>query len=431
MKIQNLKLNYFRCFECESIDFDERLTVLVGKNGSGKSAILDSLAIMLNIIIKSYIGVCNNPDLYNINFDRDKKNSSTENPTLKMDISFNDKKYTIKNPACSKLKKNHINFVVNISNYGICINKQLIYDINLCKEKNIFLYIGTRHLYSQSEFPDIANNILNGAYKQCFYPEINFKDIIDWIDKHDADEARSFREGERDYHDPELTAMREAVEKALPEFNGLRFRGTTNEILVTRKIDGEILSFWQLSAGYQAMLALILDLARRMALANGELYAKDGRSILESPAIVLIDEIEMHLHPSWQQTVLPSLLNIFPNTQFIVTTHSPQILSSIMPHHIRLLDNGHCQKYDGVTFGAESSRLLEDIFGTELRAKSEAKEILDNYLRLIDSGEYTSSEAKECRIKLDKWMYGDPILDYADMLIRRAERLKTRESGNA
>jgi predicted ATP-binding protein involved in virulence len=81
------------------------------------------------------------------------------------------------------------------------------------------------------------------------------------------------------------------------------------------------------------MLAMVMDLARRMAQANPRL-----EDPLQSEAIVLIDEVDLHLHASWQQTILPDLLRVFPNAQFIVTTHSPQVLTTVEPEQIQILD---------------------------------------------------------------------------------------------
>ena len=91
----------------------------------------------------------------------------------------------------------------------------------------------------------------------------------------------------------------------------------------------EQLSIDQLSGGYRIMLALAADLARRMAQGNPHLDDP-----LRSEAVVLIDEIELHLHPSWQQRVMADLARTFPNTQFIVSTHSPQVLTTVRPEHV-------------------------------------------------------------------------------------------------
>lgn len=416
MHLHELRLQNFRCFTDTTISFDERLTVLVGKNGSGKTAILDAAAIALNRVLMKVHGI----------------KSSFYIPLLPNDI-LNNYSQEIKINITCKLFHDNKDII-------LLINKEpdRLRDIKFkwlwysnIPELPIYAYYTVVRIQKDSDISFDKTNINKmrdptAAYANCFQPSLSFGDTLAWIDTHDADEARRFRDGDEDYRDPELSAMREAVEKALPDFGGLRFRGTTNEILVTRKTDGQKLSFWQLSDGYRAMLALILDLARRMAIANGERYTAEGRSILSSPAIVLIDEIELHLHPGWQQTVLPSLLEIFPNTQFIVSTHSPQVLSSIEPQHVRILGPDGCIPYEGVTYGAESSRLLEDIFGIDLRSESKAKKMLDEYFQLINNGDYDSPRSQEYRAQLEKWMRGDPALDTADMIIRRAERQKAR-----
>ena len=92
-------------------------------------------------------------------------------------------------------------------------------------------------------------------------------------------------------------------------------------------MDEEILDIMQLSDGYKTLLSLVIDLASRMALANPELA-----NPLLAPATVLIDEIDLHLHPDWQSRVIADLLNAFPHTQFILTTHSPYIIESVNNH---------------------------------------------------------------------------------------------------
>ena len=103
------------------------------------------------------------------------------------------------------------------------------------------------------------------------------------------------------------------------------------------------------------MLALAADLARRMIQGNPHLD-----NPLESQAIVLIDEVDLHLHPSWQQRVLPDLIRTFPNAQFIVSTHSPQVLTTVKPEHIAELyreGNGIVAgPANSHTYGAEAGR---------------------------------------------------------------------------
>ena len=136
----------------------------------------------------------------------------------------------------------------------------------------------------------------------------------------------------------------------------------------------ETLSFDQLSGGYRIVVALAADLARRMAQGNPHL-----EDPLVSEAIVLIDEIELHLHPSWQQRVLPDLVRTFPNTQFMVSTHSPQVLTSVRPEHIVALsregDDVFATQASAATYGAEAGNVLSSVMGVNQRPQNTFKEV--------------------------------------------------------
>jgi predicted ATP-binding protein involved in virulence len=139
--------------------------------------------------------------------------------------------------------------------------------------------------------------------------------------------------------------------------------------------------------------------------------------------VALIDEVELHLHPSWQQTVLPTLMEIFPNTQFIVTTHSPQVLTSIPARHIHILSDGKAYTVNEQTQGAEASRLLKDVFGVEPRPKELAiVRNLHDYAKLVYDEQWDTREAEELRQRLVEH-YGpyDPKLMELDLHIENSK----------
>jgi Predicted ATP-binding protein involved in virulence len=204
----------------------------------------------------------------------------------------------------------------------------------------------------------------------------------------DAEEARTrSRLKDLTYTDPLLAAVRSAITMALGGmYEFPHMEGTPPELYITHKESGQDFKVSQLSDGYKAMLALVMDLARRMAQAKQKISPDGKVPALSYPGIVLIDEIELHLHPAWQQTVLQTLTTIFPNIQFIVTTHSPQVISSIKPEHVRILDNGKITLPSSNTFGAESNAILKEVFGVPPRAPSLATELLDRYVTFITTG---------------------------------------------
>lgn len=138
------------------------------------------------------------------------------------------------------------------------------------------------------------------------------------------------------YEDKQLKAIRDAIYSLIPEFYNLRVRRSPLRMTVNKTIGDKVeeLSIDQLSDGEKCLLAMVGDIARRLAIANPSLGDP-----LQGEGIVLIDEIELHLHPQWQHKIIPRLTETFPNCQFIVTTHSPQILSHVYPENIYILQS--------------------------------------------------------------------------------------------
>ncbi len=116
------------------------------------------------------------------------------------------------------------------------------------------------------------------------------------------------------------------------------------------------MSIHQLSHGERGFLTLLGDIARRLSIANPGLDDP-----LQGEGVVLIDEIELHLHPGWQRKIVPLLTKTFPNIQFIITTHSPQVISTINKESVFLLENFQLKKVPA-TLGRDSNSILEEIF---------------------------------------------------------------------
>jgi predicted ATP-binding protein involved in virulence len=178
-----------------------------------------------------------------------------------------------------------------------------------------------------------------------------------------------------------LDAVRRAVESFLPDFSDLHVERKPSPRLVIRK-GPQQLDVDQLSHGERSLLAMVGDLARRLAMLN-----RGGRDPLCSPGWIFIDEMELHLHPSWQRSVVPRLCQTFPQCQFIITTHSPQVLADVPASAVRRLRR---QEADVVaeqpaagTQGRDSNAILEDVLETPERPESTLRD-LQEIARLID-----------------------------------------------
>ncbi len=258
----------------------------------------------------------------------------------------------------------------------------------------------------------------------------DFRDFFKWFYAKENEELRSQKERKDFGHRlKDLNAVCKAIETMVPgasdpriELRPLRF------VVSIKRGDGtpEELSVDQLSGGYRIMLALAADLARRMAQGNPHLDDP-----LESEAVVLIDEIELHLHPSWQQRILADLARTFPNTQLIISTHSPQVLTTVKPEHIVELRRENrgivAEQALTPTYGAEAGEVLSTVMGVGERPDcNEFAKKLKRYMTLVGDGEGESSTALRLRQNLDELSPRDPALDRADVEIRRHKLLKRK-----
>jgi predicted ATP-binding protein involved in virulence len=137
----------------------------------------------------------------------------------------------------------------------------------------------------------------------------------------------------------------------------------------------------------------------------------------------LIDEVDQHLHPGWQQQILQAIRRAFPKIQFIVTTHSPEVLTTVGSRQIRILRDGKCYGAPAGALGAESSRLLQTVLGLKsLRPPVNEVAELNEYLELVYTGRWMDPRAVALRQKLDQLYQGEePALLEADLQIENQE----------
>ena len=256
----------------------------------------------------------------------------------------------------------------------------------------------------------------------------NFRDFAEWFYAWENEELREQKERrDFDYRLKELDAVRRAITSMVPGASKLHIKHRPLRIMLSFKPDAgeaETLSLEQLSGGYRIVLAVAGDLARRMA--HGNPHLSDP---LASEAIVLIDEIELHLHPSWQQRILADLTRTFSNAQFIVSTHSPQVLTTVKPEHVVELRRERggivAEPASAPTYGAEAGDVLATVMGVDERpGGNEFAKKLARYTDLVADGKGGSPRAVSLRQDLDELSPRDPALDRADIEIRRRKLLE-------
>jgi predicted ATP-binding protein involved in virulence len=215
-----------------------------------------------------------------------------------------------------------------------------------------------------------------------------------------------------------LIAIEKAISSILSDgqtkYTNLRIEwGEKYDEMLMDKISNEIketLFINQMSSGEKTLIALVADIVRRLYLANSK-----NINPLEGHGIVLIDEIELHLHPKWQRKVLPKLLETFPNIQFVITTHSPLVLDTLKPNNIRLLLNNEFIIPDFYPKGREIGEILEELMG-ENAVSIQAQ--VDEYFKLIAQNKILEANTFKQEVLLKLTDSENPIFYHANAMLK-------------
>lgn len=408
MKINRLRLTHFRCFDDFEIGFHNRLTVLVARNGSGKTTVLDGVQTALNLFLTRVPKVKgSNPKETDFQVFADgsqppymrihceSANGITWDRTEKRDQT---KKTASQIPEGAGVKQlnDYVDTFIDARNDG------------LSYQLPVFIYYGTgrgvfdvpqRKRGFGAEFGRLDS--FDGSLES----RTNFRRFVQYfyvLEDREAKlqkDARSF-----EVELPELKAIRKAIASLLPAFSNPRGAEPAG-IQVDWKKGGTTrqLRIEQLSDGYRTTLAMVMDIAARMAEAN-----PDMEDPLQTEGIVLIDEVDLHLHPGWQQTILLDLMRTFPNVQFIVSTHSAQVVSSVKPECLRVIDwQDSKPTLVPVQFseGAEAQQVLQEVLGlASPRVETlDIVQTLKRYQQLVEDDQWDSTEAVNLRRQLDAW----------------------------
>jgi len=390
MKIQKLTLEGFRGFKDKTeFELHPNVNVFVGVNGSGKTSVLDAVGMLLNdFMLKILRGKPNGdthlylsePDL-NISSEKCKVEMSfkSSNSTV-YDIELgydNAKNYPWGLEHTGKDWLKHFNTILESKNTSIPLIRyfkinQLIPKLN---EDQTFIY--------WNEVSDERIKI----YKTAFNLNTDFDTFSKWYIEEENDENRvKVETKDLEYNNPKLAPVREAINLFFNKIDASSLsnligdvRGTNGKLSpLAIKKNGKKLNINQLSNGEKQVILYVADIASRLSIANPTLENTN-----EGEGVVLIDEIDAHLHPAWQRDIIPALTHVFPNVQFLVTTHSPQVLSNVKKECVHIIENFKRVPLTPSTFGADSNMILWDVFGVKKRPKH-LQERLSEYYRALE-----------------------------------------------
>jgi predicted ATP-binding protein involved in virulence len=337
MQINKLVLENFRCFEHLELDLHPRINAFVGVNGSGKTAILEDIKYaVVGALgqIKRAVPKMTEKEGYALLEKKDPRierfglGEFTQSNTVKIagNMELGNEKFhfsremTLANVKYSR--KNDYEEGVNVFRH---INDSLQENANV--ELPLFAYHSTDRLFQEdkSTETDLNGARINGYLNaQTTKSSQHFFKI--WFDKRERGKER-YKRLDIEFDFSSFEKVKKMICAFIPDCKAIEYDDLkVNEIILVFD-NGDIIPYSMLSDGLRNLLNLVSDLAWRAATLNPWM----GDRINELHGVVLIDEVDLHLHPSWQRMVVPRLLAAFPNVQFFITTHSPMVLASLKP----------------------------------------------------------------------------------------------------
>jgi predicted ATP-binding protein involved in virulence len=423
MRITKLTAQNFRGFTDLQLDFAEtNVTVFIGTNGCGKSSVLDLIAIHLNLFTKRLESMHNKlhkiARLVTQTYALQQKDIHNTESIVLSEMS-------VKTPISLGFKEDiHRNIIIysnsvqknSINDNGAFHDFAQIFYQNIQKESSIPIlvyYQANRNVeinFSKQEHKWLFSKHLQlNTYQNAFQKNVTyFKSFFEWFKMEEDRENELIRhEKNFDARNRQLELVRTAIIHFFNDLSGDKYsylriqRGESgfnggfvkNEVasLLINKNDN-VLNFEQLSDGEKNIIVLVADIARRLAIAN-----PTGDALKNGNGIVLIDEIDLHLHPLWQKEVLKALAKTFPNLQFIVTTHSPYVIThlDLADHQVQVLALTPNQVIPVRAKGKDISTTSFEVFGVERRPKI-YQHLIDDLFKMFenDAPDLTLLEAK-------------------------------------
>ena len=363
MKLKRLELTSFRIFEQATFDFQPGMNLLVGINGVGKSSVLDALRMLLAQAFPNFTA---SEKLFSAPFSAD--DFTVGRYGLTGELHFTNGNFYSVRVTQDYASRAVPQLPPSIETEGEW-HGPTAQERRSAPEHPIAVYFSPHRsipIYSEPSKQASAGSQAAAYADALFDRKFNVYEFAEWalvqsaLSEVNDDLVATHR----------LEVLHSAVTQFLESYTHLAAVSGQKTIVLLDE-NKKQLDIKQLSDGERGLLALVFDLARRLSLANPKLDdpLRDGK------AVVLIDELDLHLHPSWQRTVIKKLTTTFPNCQFIATTHSPQLIGEVSPDNIILLERGKPPYRPDQSLGMDSNWILRHLMGTSERDSKTGQEL--------------------------------------------------------
>ncbi|MGO0307886.1 AAA family ATPase [Endozoicomonas acroporae] len=437
MQLDQITYQNFRSFKQATLRLHKHLTVIVGANGAGKTASMEGIAVAMGTFIGS--------------FDEAKgsgfKTSDAHRLRLNPDSPDCEPQYPITISAIGSLQPEHeqqewsrsltgkkSSTTTGDAKYATETAKQLQNGVrnNSTDPLPVVALYGAGRLWGANRLTKTKRQTLSESrtlgYHESMNPVSGYKEFAYWFKQlfqaHLQLKMEKMQQGSSDLstpYDATIHVVQETVDKLLKHtgWHSVMYDAAMDEIAAEHPDIGRM-PVSMLSDGVRNVLGLAADIAFRCCKLNPQFKEAAAK---KTRGLVMIDEVDMYLHPSWQQTLVDSLRDAFPAIQFILTTHSPHVLSTVASESIRILDNGVFYDAPQGTKGAEASRILDRVFHVKSRPEHDPNTLLlKEYLDLVYADQWSSKAALDKRQKLDEIFQGEePALLEADLYIENRQ----------
>ena len=386
MKITSLSLFNLRSFEFAEATFNPHFNLIAGINGAGKSTVLDAIRTCASHILPAMMRVPSKP--FSFGVDDIHNDAPFADATLHFTLNNEPCRFTLRewreplavdNPENLEKLRREILDAERLNDRPRRLIRDLaetldtpsptVFNPSESQLKGLYalessaplvVYFSTARTQLNAQKQNISADGTGAAYVRALNgAELSVVQFAEWfrVQQTLADEWPASKQL--------VEAIDAAVRRFLPSFSNLRPSDVgPSQLLIDH--EGTTLHLRQLSDGERSVLVMVLDIARRLTQANPHLV----KPLIEAEAIILIDEIDLHLHPQWQRKIVGDLTRTFPNCQFIASTHSPQIIGETQPDQLILFrreDGRIVPQQCGQAYGLDTNYVLEHIMETPSR----------------------------------------------------------------
>ncbi len=416
MKIKKIEIENYRGILNEKIEFNDKVNVFIGGNGAGKTTLLEAILASLIKITFPFIS-SHTYKPYLISVDDINYNKTYSTILSKISLSKLDTKkgtldeqielpFFVKAGVINETTEEK-EWNIKYNTFSNLLNKTVLH--GFFKLPIIKYYPANRGSvkYVNTSSSTIYKNPRIETWANIIQNDVSYSKFFKWFLEHETQELRMQRDARKfEVKSKYIDGVRKSISKAFKILNNRSYLVKSDEIkkngnnslipvLVLEEIRTkrkEILD--NKSEGEKAITSLIADIAYNLSIAHN---FKENDDFSKSTGVVIIDEIEAHLHPKWQRKIIPLLTELFPNIQFFITTHSPQVIASVNSENMFVCDNFKFEKINIKTRGMDSNTLLKYVFNATERPK-EYIDLIEKFREMMDD----EKSPEELQIVIDE-----------------------------